>query len=104
MNRLWICAYGQIRSVTAAQLYGGIAQGLYNQYHEKTLPKWIDWADEIYIFNDIASNYNTEYFNKYYPNNEHKIKHTFQIRDMYGVVQHPELVQKIQKDLRGILT
>jgi predicted protein tyrosine phosphatase len=105
MNLLFICSYGEIRSVTAANIYGGRSIGLHRRYttiptevHKKKMEKLCKWADKIYIFEDLKD-YNKRTFEKYYPQFIDKVK-ILPIQDVYGEVNHPKLVEKIKKYLR----
>jgi predicted protein tyrosine phosphatase len=106
-NLLWICSYGQIRSVTACNIYGGRYVGLHDRYatepRKKRKSKIIEsceWADMIFIFEDYK-NYNKETFEKYYPQFVDKVK-ILPIPDKYGEVNHPKLVEKIKKYINNI--
>lgn len=52
MNKLFICYSGQIRSVTAAHIFGGKSCGFY-EYDGRTinshLKELVSWADQIFV-------------------------------------------------------
>lgn len=110
MKRLFICSYGQIRSVTAVNLFGGKSIGIHDRYcsdpsqfKETKMDRFCEWADEIYIFEDYDRKIrtpNTDYFLKYWPQFKHKIKFSLMIPDIYGEVNHPELIRKIQQKIK----
>lgn len=102
-NLLWICSYGQIRSVTAAGMYGGKYLGISNRYHEGLFEEYIRWADEIYIFEDTKDGFNTKLVKKLYPNAIGKIMKQLFIMDVFGVVKHYDLIQAIRHEIAGLL-
>ena len=97
MKKLWICSHGQVRSVTAAAMYGGKFGGLDNRY--QNLEELVEWADHIFVFEDYdvtTKLYNTERLIKEYPLSEDKIMHVIKLRDIYGEAHHPVLCERIE--------
>ena len=108
-NKLWICSYGQIRSVTAVNMYGGEYIGIHDRYCSDPsqikgtkLERLCEAADEIYIFEDYDRNTrtpNTDYFLKHWSKFKDKIKQSLYIPDIYGEVNHPKLIEKIRDEI-----
>lgn len=110
-NKLWICSYGQIRSVTAKNLFGGKSIGIHDRYtsdpSQSKLTKMeqlCEWANEIYIFEDYDcanKSPNKDYFLKHWYKFKDKIKLSLFIPDEYGKVDHPRLIEKIKEALKN---
>lgn len=102
INLLFICSYGQIRSPTAAKMFGGKYLGINNRYDDNKFKSFIEWADEIYIFEDYCSAlqiHNTDYIKINYPNAKPKIKHIFHIPDKWGIIMNEDLQYEIVKEV-----
>ncbi len=96
MNVLFVCSYGEIRSVTARKMFGGkiIEKGL-SDASPKTIRRMSEWADVIYVMTPI----HTWTYKKFYPEYLDKIIE-LGIEDYYGVVSHPKLKEMLIKKLK----
>jgi len=106
-NLLFICSYGQVRSVTAVNMYGGRSAGLHDRYanepskgKKSKIEISCEWADRIFMFEDL-DNYNQKTFAKHYPQFTYKLKVLY-IPDDYGVVDHPRLVERIKEAMKHV--
>ena len=101
-NKLvWICSYGEIRSVTGKNIYGGVSFGLHDRYFTNPRQQRVNRievacknADRIYLFDDYDG-YNSKTFKKVLPQFTDKLI-VLDISDNYGEVNHPELIKKIK--------
>lgn len=93
INRLFICSYGQVRSVTASTMFNGRHCGLYQ--NNKDIRSLCRWADEIYIFSGEHER-NYEYFIRKYPEFADKITQTIDVMDRYGIVNDYRLKKRIR--------
>ena len=106
-KRIFICTYGEIRSVTAVNLYGGIALGLRAKRTLEEKRKFRDLllnALEVYVFEDYdfdepKRNYNSQELWKKFP--QIKIKKILYIPDHYGKVNNDHLIMRIKKEMKG---
>jgi predicted protein tyrosine phosphatase len=101
-NLVWICSYGEIRSVTGKNLYGGVSFGLHDRYFTNPrahrvhrIENACKKAETIYVFNDYDG-YNAKSFKKVLPQFVDKLI-VLEIPDQYGEVDHPELIKQIRQ-------
>lgn len=96
MNLLFVCSYGQVRSVCGAYLFAKYHNTLYlglsNRYTEKFIEEYSEWADKIIVFEDI----HLWFYKKYYPQHLPKVECLY-ILDSFGDPNNPKLKEEIYK-------
>ncbi len=104
INIVWICSYGEIRSVTGKNMYGGVSFGLHDRYFTNPRKQRVNrieeackTADVIYLFDDYDG-CNSKTFKKVLPQFVDKLI-VFDIPDNYGEVNHPKLIERIKEEI-----
>ena len=94
MKLLFVCSYGQVRSVCGAYLFADYHDtkylGLSSRYTEEYIEEYSEWADKIIVMEDI----HLWYYCEYYPRFLSKVECVY-IVDSYGDPNHSELKKEI---------
>lgn len=94
MKLLFVCSYGQIRSVCGSYLfcnqYDVKYLGISNRYTDQYFEEYSEWADYIIVMEDI----HIWYYNKFYPQFNSKLAN-IKVKDKYSDANNLYLKREI---------